>query len=119
MAPRMYMPAAAASRVMAGRGLPFTDVPWSLWAIISFWSAGLAIAPRGVREAGGQGERLAFVGSPLHGLCETEVATWMALVRVIAALDEDLRRRLGAKQKVALLSDETLVKESLIESEMP
>ena len=36
---------------------------------------------------------------------------WMALVRVIAALDEDLKRRLGAKQKAALLSDETLVKQ--------
>ena len=59
----------------------------------------------GVREAGEQGERLAFVGSPLHGLCEAEVAPWMALVRVIVALDEDLKRRLSAQQKAALLSN--------------
>ena len=35
----------------------------------------------------------------------------MATVRVIAALDEDLKRRLGAQQKAALLSDETLAKQ--------
>ena len=30
---------------------------------------------------------------------------------MIAALDEDLKRRLGAKQKAVLLSDETIVKQ--------
>ena len=32
---------------------------------------------------------------------------------VIAALDEDLQRRLGAQQKAVLLSDETLVKQKV------
>ena len=32
---------------------------------------------------------------------------------VIAALDEDLQRRLGAKQKAVLLSDETLAKQKI------
>ena len=65
-----------------------------------------------------QSERLAFVGFPLHDLCEAEVATWMAPVRVIAALDEDLKRRLGAQQKAALLSDETLAKQKQHQPEL-